>query len=435
MTRKIIIILICLTLSFSSCSLSVGIDSALQPPKLDESQIAIHKAMTDSLTGTFRLKYPKEGDYLSAFIIKDIDGDGSSEALVFYEPTSVVAEDVSLRLNVLTQENGVWRSVYDYATEGTEVEKVVISSLGPKTETLRIAIGYTTINQSEKLLEIYTFSDNELKISRRETYSYFNVYDIDSDKQNELLIISSKTATSPALLRCLKYDSGKYYESNIPLGENEISPANVLFEYNGSETLLYLDMNIAAGTIQTEIYSFNNGQFMDLIAYTNEPNIDPIAEKARTIRPSGYLSSDINKDGIIEIPVIGAFPGYQKENTPLPLIEWTIFKYGTLTKTFTGYYSLQDKLAFVIPYEFYEKITVKPQTIKDEIVFYEYNESIEKTRNVLMYLSVATDKNVADKTRAGYKLLKEVGKSYYMVKLPSDKFTFETVKNYFIFDE
>ncbi len=94
------------TFSLSSCSFGSNIDNLMTPPKLSVEQEQIYKALTEGNNTSISLKYPKSGKYLSAFIIEDLDGDGGSEAIVLYEHNGIVAEENSLRLNILDQENG-----------------------------------------------------------------------------------------------------------------------------------------------------------------------------------------------------------------------------------------------------------------------------------------------------------------------------------------
>ena len=76
------------------------------------------------------MKYPRSGENLSAFIVDDIDNDSQEEAIVFYKKNAIKTEDNSLRINILDQEDSVWRSVYDRAADGNEVEQVMITKLG-----------------------------------------------------------------------------------------------------------------------------------------------------------------------------------------------------------------------------------------------------------------------------------------------------------------
>ena len=166
MNRKSVIVFlleILTTLFLGGCGFSAGIDTMMKPPKLNVEQEQIYSALTERIGSKVSLKYPKSGDYLSAFIISDIDEEPTNEAIVFYERTGLTTTDEpSLRINILDQRKNGWESVYDYAVaDGSEIEKVMISKLG-SSDKFNIIVGYSTINQSEKKVGVYQYEDGVL---------------------------------------------------------------------------------------------------------------------------------------------------------------------------------------------------------------------------------------------------------------------------------
>ena len=85
MKNKIVlsaVLLACLW-ALSGCSgFSSSTADLMRPPRLTPEQSAINEALTAAaLTQTYTLKYPKSGEYRSAFVFHDIDGDGVEEAI------------------------------------------------------------------------------------------------------------------------------------------------------------------------------------------------------------------------------------------------------------------------------------------------------------------------------------------------------------------
>ena len=147
---------LCLLCSLlTGCTLGASVDSMLKPPSLSKEQQQIYRALQDAAGTGITLQYPRSGAYLSAFTVVDLDADGEDEALVFYKKTNFTATENSLRLNVLDQVNGKWMSVCDYPADGAEIERVVIQPLGASPKN-RILIGYSSVDQSDKSLSVYT---------------------------------------------------------------------------------------------------------------------------------------------------------------------------------------------------------------------------------------------------------------------------------------
>ena len=146
--RMFALAIACVFVFFSGCSFSTNIESLLRAPKLSEEEERIYTALTDSVGKNITLNSPKSGDNLSAFIVGDFDGDGESEAIVFYTKNGSGGETKgNVRINVLDQDNGKWYSVRDRAADGSEIDKVEISKIGD-VKRVSILVGYSITENS-----------------------------------------------------------------------------------------------------------------------------------------------------------------------------------------------------------------------------------------------------------------------------------------------
>ena len=240
-------------LSSTGCTFGTSVDSLMAPPKLSVEQEQIYSALTDAAGTSISLKYPKSGKYLSAFIVEDIDGDGGSEAVVFYEKNSLAAEENTLRINILDQEDGKWRSVCDTPAEGTEIERVMISRLG-ENERVNLIIGSSLINRSEKNAAIYNYRDGFLECTFSESYSFFDVTDLDRDEQNEFLLLSGSGGSAPASAQAYKLDqAGMYHKYSTDLSGSFTEFDNLSYgQLSGGITGLYIDAVSGTGYLQTD---------------------------------------------------------------------------------------------------------------------------------------------------------------------------------------
>ena len=204
--------LIVIVYTFTGCAIWNGnIDALLSPPKLSNQEEAIYQALTSSLDGKISLKYPKTGEYLSAFIVANLDDEPSDEAMVFYEKTGFTADETSLRINILDQKDGRWTSVFDRVADGSEVETVYISKLGTS-DVISIIVGYSML-QGEKQFDIYTYDSINYTLveTLTDNYSLINVEDVDNDGYNELFTVTGNTASSYAEAKLLKLDENGQY--------------------------------------------------------------------------------------------------------------------------------------------------------------------------------------------------------------------------------
>ena len=81
---------VCLScLTMTGCSaLNFSVEGLINAPKLTSEQSEIHQALIESVGSNITLKYPKNGEYRSAYVIANIDDEPTDEAMVFYEYTS-----------------------------------------------------------------------------------------------------------------------------------------------------------------------------------------------------------------------------------------------------------------------------------------------------------------------------------------------------------
>ena len=107
-------------LAMTGCSpVNFNVDNILTAPKLTEEQSEIHEALISAVGNNITLKYPRNGANRSAYVIADIDGEDSDEALVFYEYTGTGGESDGLRVNLLDKNSdGKWVSVKEIAGAG-----------------------------------------------------------------------------------------------------------------------------------------------------------------------------------------------------------------------------------------------------------------------------------------------------------------------------
>ena len=359
MIYKKILLLPAAAALLTGCSFGASIDTLMSPPKLSYEQEQIYSALTDATGNNISLKYPKSGKYLSAFIIEDIDGDGGNEALVFYEKSSIAVEENTLRFNILDKDGGKWHSVEDKPVEGSEIEKVMISKIGSG-DRMNLIIGSSQINRSEKNVAIYNYSDGTIqRIFRPSPYSYFNVMDLNTDGENEFLLLKSSSSSSPASAVAYRLDSKGFHKYSQELSGSftEFDEPSYGLMGNG-KTGLYIDAVSLAGYIQSDIIYMDESGLHKVFATSGE--------SLSTIRPSGCATFDIDSDGIPEIPVQKVSPGYEdaSESERMKITEWMyVTNDNSLKKKYTSYYSVNEGYIFVFPERWENRVNIQAVSV------------------------------------------------------------------------
>lgn len=98
MKRIMALLLAAALFCLSGCSLTpTSMESLLSPPVRTEEQSEIYQALLSSVNTNISLVYPRSGEYTSAFVVEDIDGDGLEDALVFYQDQSQATSTTRLQ--------------------------------------------------------------------------------------------------------------------------------------------------------------------------------------------------------------------------------------------------------------------------------------------------------------------------------------------------
>ncbi|MCM1314713.1 MAG: hypothetical protein NC205_01180 [Prevotella sp.] len=407
------LLVIPVVLLLTGCAFSSSIDNLMSPPKLSVEQEQVYSALTDATGTSISLKYPKSGKYLSAFIVEDIDSDGESEAVVFYEKNSIALEENTLRINILDRSDGKWRSVCDTPAKGAEIEKVMISKLGSNDRT-NLIIGSSLINRSEKNVSIYNYADGNIEETFSESYSFIDVTDLDGDEENEFLLLSGATSGSTATVETFRLkEDGLYYRYSCNLSGNFTEFDNLSYgKIDDERTGLYIDAVTGTGLIQTDIIYMDDNSLKKVFSTADESSF--------TVRPTGCTSFDIDGDGVPEIPVQKISLGYEEvsESEQIKITEWFfVGKNSRLQKKYTSYYDINDGYIFVFPEKWENHVTIKHDFINDEIVFCSYENGQTGRELLRLYFSADTP-SLEDRISNGYMLLKTKGDSAYLAYIP-----------------
>lgn len=419
MKVKTILILITVMCLLSSCSFSQkGIDSLLSPPKLSQTQNEIYAALEASTGKNIKLKYPKKGDFKSAFLLNNIDDEPTQEAIVFYELTNNPNATMPLRINTLDQRDGKWVSTYETGVEASDVEKVsFITSNGQ----IYIIIGFNLISKSEKIIKLFSYSAGVLDEIYTVRCSDYEVFDINGDGATEIIAISTKVSelevkTVTASLYRLT-SSGLTEISNTPMDPDVSEYARISKGKLWDERpALYLDGIKGGSNLCTEILTIEEGEISNLI-YNVEDEKNLIS---KTIRTSRSYSLDLNKDGILEIPNVNPAPGYEDVQKHLvnSFTSWYNYKNGALQLIKTSYIDYMLGYIFTLPDKWIDNVTIESVVNEDEVIFYEFGKEITEIGSKLASFKVVKKGDYDPVVKhLGYDVYSDDGQLVYLYKI------------------
>lgn len=307
--KKITAMLLLLTVLFSTagCAQMVGLEaqSLMAPPKTTADRQAIY-ALMSSNQSDIKLVYPKNGEYRSAIISKDLNGDSYLEVVSF----CMNSDAGGIRLQFFSKDaDGTWYSLAEFTSTANQVDKVFFGDLtGDGQE--EIVIGWGDPLTATASISVYYMSGRTVQEFQMsvQTYSEMLLTDFNADGIQELFVLDIAGQTEEdgtvavPLGRLFRFDGEQSYVSQtVPLDAavTRYSAASFV-QINSWRSAAVIDGVKADGRMLTQVIAYDSAAEVLVSPLSNtgaeEPNLtDRDSVVAVTAR-------DINGDRVIEIP-------------------------------------------------------------------------------------------------------------------------------------
>ncbi|MBQ3498624.1 MAG: hypothetical protein IJA87_05810 [Clostridia bacterium] len=371
-----VVIVLCAMLSGCSVELR-SIDSLMRPPHT-ATEAELKDSINKLLGNQISYRSPESGENHSAIILRDINGDETEEAIVFYvknDDTSVV------RMCVLTRSGEKWLLVSDFAGNGSGVLNVDFVDLNNDNDEEILVTWFLFDDKSQKMLSVYTADtdDQVLNVSTRisEPYSIMAVTDVYGAGNKQLIIAYSNSTrvTDRTTLKLIGVSEGDeiLLINEMNLDSRILSLLSIASDIPSGSTTprLYIDAQVSDGQCITQVLTWNTEQrkFLSLI--------NDIAEPDMTLRSSNLLCKDIDDDGIIEIPLRKPMSESINSDTSLGyVLEWCEINNSKLVPQEYYVVNLIENYTLYYPKEWKDKIFVKSNISTRTWDFVDMNESV-----------------------------------------------------------
>lgn len=366
-----------LALPLCGCTVfEASLEGMLSPPKLTKVQTEIYNALTLSIGEQSELIYPRSGEYRSPFVLFNMDGEATDEAIVFYReksPNSGAAG--GLRMNLLDRRGGHWVSVSDCSLSGSDIENVSFYDFGSG---INVMVSSSFLGQQENALSVLNYSEGRLWELYKATYRFMDIYDINDDGYNELFLVNYDPALEShiaSLVGQSRREEGSRFGllSSAALSKDVASVQRLTRQrLNESSFLLFLDYSKGDNAYGTQILSCFSDNLVSLdfgegFARRNNSNIPVL------------YSTDIDGDGIVEIPVTYPMLGYEGLTVPEQMlqVDWFVVNNEgifSVSSKYSTYISMGYEYIFYIPVRWQGFVTVqKMENSTVNFVLYDNN--------------------------------------------------------------
>lgn len=275
----------------------------------------------------------------------DLDGDGVDEAIAFFR---IAGDPKPLKIYIFRQdEKGLYYANTVIEGEGTAIQSIAYANLG-KSAAAELVVSW---RMSDKVhtLAAYDLHPGGATELMRTGYSDYELLDIDMDNEMEIVVLQLDLAGGKSRAELYNYQNG-----------GMVLSAAAPLSYDVRELVAvragYLRDNVQALFVSST-FGEANGQLTDIFAWRNGTleniTMDSETGQSRTTMQFYHLVSisDIDQDGIMEVPSPSILPSVQK--TPAVdfwTINWKQFDVnGQFQVICTTYHNLQDRWYLTLP--------------------------------------------------------------------------------------
>ncbi len=402
-------------------------ENLMRPPRPTGEKAEIQRVIEQHAGTDVVLQYPRSGDYRSAIISCDVDGDREDEAMAFYRPQGD-GSGGRTRFIFMDRVAGEWRVVTEHSIDSDEVDRILVRDLtgsGKK----QIIIGWDTYSKT-KMAEVYDYSNNRLNPLMKEQcyYTELCIGDFDRDGQDELFTVAGNSSTQSAQARLFKMQSGKLDQiSTIGLDQNISGYANIkagVLNGDGQYGVV-LDGYKGTSTLITEVVYYDTAAQRLMVPSQDREAIQDVA-----LRPTVTISRDIDNDGILEIPFVSAsrLSMAQEERERNYYTIWKCFnqKENIFYPVLSMYMNYNDGYYLTVPDEWVSKVSIATETAAKKTTFYLAGTALangslgtlvgndpERVYEKLLEIRAFTQLEWSDAQSKGYRMLAEKNNLVY----------------------
>ena len=286
----------------------IGLDTQtiITPPKANADQQEIH----DLLKGDDRTYiYPKSGEYRSAIIMKDFTGDGREDAVGFtwMEP--------GIRVHFLAKDNGRWRILGEFDNNANQVDRVCFGDVNGNGQP-DVLIGWGNTQSVAATLGVYWYDGGKMKeLLCDKKYDEMVLADLNNDSTPEIFIMQKAvavedetTSAAPANAEVFTIRDDKVSEISSTEADNSVTKISSINFGKLSKDIsgVVADGIRSDGSMLTQVFYLDEDNRLKSIP--EEPNAQETVNLFSRLSGSGFTSTDINGDGMIELPMAKKLP-------------------------------------------------------------------------------------------------------------------------------
>lgn len=292
-----------------------SMDELYTLPKQSEDYKDLQKAIDATMSGYTNAAYcaPVSGSNQQAVQLADLDGDGSEEALAFLK----TEDEKPLKIVVFKKVDEVYTSITAIESAGSTFSSVEYLQLDGM-DGLEILVGRQVSDQVLQSMGAYSVKNGSATELMSTTYSEYTTADLDTNGLTDIIVLRFDAEQSTGVVERYCYTDGTLErdpEAMLSTGVDTVK--RIITGYIQNHVPAVFVASVYQDTsIVSDVFALRKGTLVNVTARADT------GTSAQTVRNYFVYATDIDDDGLIELPAPEQLRSYGGAGETYWIIRW-----------------------------------------------------------------------------------------------------------------
>ena len=414
------VMLLALCLGLSGCFMEPA-EGLYAVPRQPQDFYHLQSAIENAMPAGGSYSPPTNGENQQSVQLSDLDGDGTDEAVVYLR----FQGESPLTVCVFARRGDGYELISTVDGAGSAFDRVQYAEINgvPGSE---IMVGRKVSDQVPQLLTVYTLKDGSLTELMSANYTEFMCCDLDANSLTDLVLLRADGDDQKGIAEFYHWSEGQLFrerEARLSASASAIKRM-ITGKMCKNVPAVFVASEYEEGAIVTDVFGFIDGAFTNLALPRDTENA------VQTVREYYVYSSDIDGDGLIELPTLHPLPSLPTDSSSEnhALICWyNLLLSGKTEEKLLTYHNYSGGWYLTVPKEWATKLSVS--RAGGEYSFYR----TEGFNPVLLFRITAFTGENRERTahEKGWEKLTEKGEMLYVCAMGEGGLSIEDVRDMF----
>lgn len=356
----------------SGCTVISDPKILMKPPTMSMDKERLYTIVQKEQPPESKLIRPKDLNNTSMIRVADLDGDGTREAIVFYDTPN---ENVRIHGMLLEEQGDTWVKKLTFDVPGNSLESFKLLDI-TNDDYPDIVLGVSL--EAQKAMMAYSYKGGALEqVMGGVPYNQLviddgqgNPLDLNGDGENDFVIVSLNTSGFVSIA-LYQYNEGSFKELD-----------RIQSDYTVKDIYTALGGQVAENRtgIALDAELDDRSTFSQIVYVKDNKLVNAFQSPDQTYRDDKILSGDINNDGIIEFGLKETPKGWEHYVFNDRMWFYTFYQWdGNEGKKFVNFQYRDDANLFHLNLkpEWYGKITIDTKSEKGKYIRFKMIDSDE----------------------------------------------------------